>query len=67
MIETFEQGLGDRPWILGDEFTAADVMLGSSAVFMRMFDMLPDSPVLSAYADRCLERAAYQKALSNEG
>ena len=31
-IEVWEQGLGDSPWILGDEFSAADVMLGSSAV-----------------------------------
>jgi len=67
MIETLEQGLGDREWILGDRFTAADVMLGSSAVFMRMFDMLPDSPIIGAYADRCLAREAYQKALAAEG
>ncbi len=64
MIETWEQALGDQPWILGDDFSAADVMLGSSAVFMRVFNMLPDSAVLSAYADRCLERPGYQKALS---
>lgn len=63
MIETWEKGLGDRPWILGDDFTAADVMLGSSAVFLRMFDMLPDSPLIGAYADRCLDRPAYKKAL----
>ena len=62
MIETWEQGLNANPWILGDQFTAADVMLGSSAVFMRMFNMLPESDVLSAYADRCLERPAYKKA-----
>lgn len=43
--------------------TAADVMLGSSVVFMRMFDMLPDSTALGAYADRCLARPAYQRAL----
>lgn len=63
MIETLEQGIGGRNWILGDAFTAADVMLGSSVVFMRMFDMLPASDALSAYADRCLARPAYQRAL----
>ena len=63
MIETWEQGLGASPWILGDEFTAADVMLGSSAVFLRMFNMLPESEALSGYADRCLDRPAYKKAL----
>ena len=64
MIETFDMALDDRQWILGDQFTAADVMLGSSAVFMRMFDMLPDSRNLGAYADRCLDRPAYQKAMA---
>ncbi len=64
MIETLEAGLDGREWIVGDRFTAADVMLGSSVVFMRLFDMLPESETLSAYADRCLARPAYQKAMS---
>ena len=63
MIETLEKGIDGKEWILGDSFTAADVMLGSSVVFMRMFDMLPASEALSGYADRCLARPAYQKAL----
>jgi glutathione S-transferase len=63
MIETLENGIADKTWILGENFTAADVMLGSSTVFLRLFKMLPDSPVLEAYADRCLARPAYQKVL----
>jgi glutathione S-transferase len=63
MIETLEEGIAGSTWIMGETFTAADVMLGSSIVFMRMFDMLPDSETLAAYADRCLERPAYQRAL----
>ena len=63
MIETLEAGLDGREWIMGDQFTAADVMLGSSVVFMRLFDMMPESETLSAYADRCLARPAYQKAM----
>ena len=61
MIETLENGIEGKAWILGEEFTAADVMLGSSVVFLRLFKMLPDSPSLNAYADRCLARPAYQK------
>ena len=63
MIATWEAGLDGRDWIIGDTFSAADVMLGSSAVFLRMFDMLPESPTLSGYADRCLARPAYAKAM----
>jgi len=63
MLETLEQGITGKDWIVGENFTAADVMLGSSVVFMRTFGMLPDSDALGAYADRCLSRPAYQRAL----
>ena len=63
VIEMLTGGLKGKKWILGDTFTAADVMLGSSVQFMRMFGVLPENDVLTKYADRCLERPAYQKAL----
>ena len=63
MIETWDQALEGHEWILGDQFTAADVMLGSSAIFLRMFNMLPESKNLGAYADRCLARPANQRAM----
>jgi len=34
----------------------------SSAVFMRMFEMLAETNNIGDYADRCLARPAYQKA-----
>jgi len=66
MLATLEGGLASGPWILGDRFTAADVMVGSSVVFMRLFGILPESPSLNEYADRCLARPAYQAALARE-
>lgn len=63
MIQTWDQALEGRDWILGDQFTAADVMLGSSAVFLRMFDMLPETTNLDAYADRCITRPAHERAM----
>ena len=63
MIETWDAALDGRDWILGDQFTAADVMLGSSAIFLGMFGMLPDSRNLPQYADRCIERPAYRRAV----
>jgi glutathione S-transferase len=67
MIETFDHGLQDKTWILGEEFTAADVMLGSSAIFLRQFNMLPDTQNIDRYADRCMARDAYQRALAAAG
>ena len=63
MIRTFDDGMEGRKWILGNDFSAADVMLGSSAVFLRMFEMLPATRNLDAYADRCLERPGYVRAM----
>lgn len=66
MIKILEQGLEEGPWLLGEQFTAADVMIGSSVYFMRVFGILPDSRRLSDYADRCLARPAYARALERE-
>ncbi len=63
MIKTAEAGLAAGPWILGEQFSAADVMVGSSFNFIRTFGIMPDSDILNAYVDRCLERPAYQRAL----
>ncbi|MGD2130266.1 MAG: glutathione S-transferase family protein [Lysobacterales bacterium] len=66
MVEVLERGLERGPWILGDRFSAADIMLGSSVYFMKIFGVLPDSQVLSDYGDRCLARPAYGKALARD-
>lgn len=65
-IETWERGLAADAWILGDRFTAADVMLGSCAIGMRAGGTLPVSPALEAYADRCAARDGYRRALAAE-
>ena len=67
MIETLAQGLEGRPWLLGEHFSAADVMLGSSVVFMNVFGLLPDSPPLKDYMSRCLARPGYRTAMAAEG
>lgn len=66
MVEVLEAGLEEGPWLMGEQFSAADVLVGSSVYFMKMFGILPDSPVLSAYGDRCLARPAYARALARD-
>ncbi len=63
MIQVWDDALDGKDWILGDQFTAADVMLGSSAMFLGMFKMLPETRNLGSYADRCQARPAYQRAM----
>jgi glutathione S-transferase len=66
MIEVLVAGLETGPWIMGDRFCAADVLLGSSVYFMKMFGILPDSQVLADYSDRCLARPACARALARD-
>ena len=66
MISTLSNGLGGNPWILGDQFSAADVMLGSSVHFLQLFDLLGDAPAFVEYVERCRQRPAFQTAQSKD-
>lgn len=66
MLDTLRKGLERGPWILGEQFSAADVLLGMSCHFLRLFKMLDRDPVLFGYADRCAARPAFQRAQSLE-
>jgi glutathione S-transferase len=66
VLETLRDGLRTGPWILGDRFSAADVMLGSAVYFLDMFKVLGDEPVLKSYVERCLARPAAQRAFSEQ-
>lgn len=66
MLQTLEKGVGDGPWIMGEQFTAADVLLGSSVFFMKQFDLLEENSALGPYLERCLARPTYQAALARE-
>ncbi len=63
MIETMEAALNGNDWLLGDAFTAADVMVGSTCYFLKKFGILPENSSLHSYVDRCVKRPAYQKVL----
>lgn len=67
MIETLEKGLATGPWILGERFTAPDVLLGSGAYFMQLFGALPTGhAAIDAYIERCRARPAFQRAQAME-
>jgi glutathione S-transferase len=59
--DVIEGELGDGAYLLGDWFTAADVMIGSMLVWKRMWGGPPGRPKLEAYVDRLLERPAGMK------
>lgn len=62
MIATLEQGLEGKTWLMGDTFTAADVMVGGTCYFLKKFGILPESDVLESYVERCTSRDAFKRA-----
>jgi glutathione S-transferase len=58
--------VGDRIYLVGGEFTAADLMLASVLRVAAHADLLAEYPNLSAYRDRCLERPAFRKAVADQ-
>lgn len=61
-VETLVQGIAKQPWIAGDNFTAADVFVGSHVAYGLQYGMLPEHPVLRRYCERLATRPAWQRA-----
>lgn len=66
-FDYLEQELGDKRWILGDEFSAADIMLGFTLLAAQTVALLDERhPRLKAYLGRLLERPALQKVMAEQ-
>lgn len=61
-VGALEGMLADRPYVCGDQFTAADVYVGSTVDWGLMFKSIPSRPAFEAYAERLRTRKGYQQA-----
>ncbi len=65
VFDVLDQALSQGPWLLGEDFSAADIAIGASLNFVvRLFKMAPSRPSFEAYLDRCSARPAFQRAAS---
>jgi glutathione S-transferase len=62
MLETLKAGLVPGQWILGEKFSAADVLLGVSSFYLRRFGLVGPDATLDEYSARCQARPAWQRA-----
>jgi glutathione S-transferase len=63
VIDVLDVALQKGPWILGEPFSAADVVIGSGLNFaVRLFKIIPSRPSFDAYIERCMARPAFQRA-----
>jgi glutathione S-transferase len=57
-----DEGLAGKPYLLGDQFSAADIMIGSTLAWASFMGLLDGLPGLASYVERLVQRPAYQRA-----
>jgi glutathione S-transferase len=62
MLKTLWDQLGNGPYLLGDRFTAADVLWGTALRWTTMFKLVPETPAVKAYIERVTSRPAALRA-----
>ena len=55
------RALETHPWLCGEQFTAADVVIGYDIQLANAQGLLADYPVLQGYLDRLTARPAWQR------
>ena len=62
MLKTLNDQLRKGPWLLGEKFTAADVLWGIALHWTTGFKLVPETPEIKAYVERVYARPAIQRA-----
>ena len=62
MLAALRGELAKGEWLLGESFSAADVLVGTAAHFLKQFGLIGDDPVIGPYIARCTSRPAWQRA-----
>ena len=62
MCSTLTAQLEKGPYLLGERFTAADVLWASALDWTTMFKLVPETPLVRGYIDRVMARPAMQRA-----
>ena len=66
VVEVLRSAVGAREYLLGEQFTAADVVIGSGLRWGMLFKMLPELPEFVTYVDRLKARPAMQRQLAKD-
>lgn len=66
VVEVLRSAVGAREYLLGEQFTAADVVIGSGLRWGMLFKMFPELPEFVTYVDRLKVRPAMQRQLAKD-
>ena len=61
-MNVLAKAVAQGPWLMGEQFTAADVVIGSTIRWGTLFKLIPERPEFTAYAARIAARPAAQRA-----
>lgn len=62
MLNAMERAIDGRAFLLGDNFSIADVIFGGTIRYLLQFKVLEARPAFTAYAERLSARPACQRA-----
>jgi glutathione S-transferase len=65
-LKTLTDQLAKAPYLLGDKFTAADVLWGTALAWTTSFKIVPALPVIQTYIDRVNARPAVARAKAKD-
>jgi glutathione S-transferase len=62
VMDVIARAVENGPWLMGEQFTAADIVVGANIRWGTHFKLLPERPEFSAYIARIAARPAAQRA-----
>jgi glutathione S-transferase len=62
MLSAIENAISNRAFLLGEDFSMADVVFGGTVRYMLDFKMIEPRPAFTAYAERLALRPALKRA-----
>ena len=65
-LKTVTDNLAQGPWMLGEKFSAADVLWGTALGWTTKFGLVPHTPVVDAYISRVDARPAVVRTRTKE-
>ena len=66
VLQTIANQLRPGPYLLGDSFTAADILWGTALKWMTGFKVLPELPEIVAYVERVCARPAFARVSARD-
>lgn len=66
VVNTLQLQLAKGPYMLGERFTAVDVLWGGALHWTTLFKLVPETPQIRAYIDRVITRPAMQRVAARD-